>query len=170
MAERVDPVLSPLPSSEAKAIETMARTIWPSAYSQIIAAEQIEYMLGWMYSPEKICTEIERDGVAWFWIKSRGKRIGFLSGGPLSDDLDFPLHKIYLLPERQGEHFGSHSMNELFVYVEALGGKRISLRVNRENTIALNFYERKGFQLTGMDQADIGGGFIMDDYLLTKPL
>ncbi len=163
MLNRVQP-------SEAEEIEAMAAAIWPAVYSDIISSGQIQYMLEWMYSPEKIRTEIEDEGVFWFWIESENKRVGFIAGGPLTDDLDFPLHKIYLLPESHGSGLGSRAMNELVAFVASLGGKQIHLRVNRENTVALNFYEKNGFRLTGIDRADIGAGFVMDDCLLTKSL
>lgn len=170
MPESIPPLLEPVSSDDAEQVEIMAKAIWPTVYGDIISSAQIQYMLGWMYSPEKIRTEIEEEDIFWFWIEFGKERIGFLSGGPLSDGFDFTLHKIYLLPEFHGSGLGSRAMSELFTYVEEQGGKRIHLRVNRENTVALFFYERKGFQLTGMDQADIGGGFIMDDCLLTKQL
>ena len=170
MAESNHPVLNRVRPSEAEEIEIMATAIWPAVYGDIISSEQIEYMLQWMYSPAKIRTEIEEKGVSWFWIEPENKRVGFISGGPLTEEGDFPLHKIYLLPDAQGTGLGSLTMNELFAFVSEQKGKRIHLRVNRENTVALNFYKRNGFQLTGMDQADIGSGFIMDDCLLTKQL
>ncbi len=170
MAESNHPVLNRVLPSEAGEIEAIAREIWPAVYSGIISAGQIEYMLQWMYSPETIRTEIEEKGVSWFWIEPENKRVGFIAGGPLTKEGDFPLHKIYLLPDAQGTGLGSRTMNELFASVKEQGGKRIHLRVNRENTVALNFYKRNGFQLTGMDRADIGSGFLMDDCLLTRHL
>ncbi|MDF1741691.1 MAG: GNAT family N-acetyltransferase [Verrucomicrobiales bacterium] len=170
MTESDAPGLNRVLPSEAEALEAMARAIWPAVYSGIISADQIEYMLNWMYAPYTIRSEIEEKGVSWYWIESANQRVGFAAGGPLTEDGDYPLHKIYLLPEVQGTGLGSLTMNALSARVKALGGKRIHLRVNRENKVALKFYKRNGFELTAMDRADIGSGFVMDDCLLAKNL
>ncbi|MEC5127480.1 GNAT family N-acetyltransferase [Verrucomicrobiales bacterium BCK34] len=170
MTESKAPGLSPVLPSEAESVEAMARAIWPAVYSGIISAAQITYMLDWMYTPETIRTEIEEKGVSWFWIESANERVGFAAGGPLTEDGNYPLHKIYLLPEVQGTGLGSLTMNELSARVKAQGGKRIRLRVNRGNTVALDFYGRNGFKLIKMDRADIGSGFVMDDCLLARDL
>jgi len=61
-------------------------------------------------------------------------------------------------------------MRKLFSYAAEQGSKRDQIRVNRENTQALRFYESQGFQLAGMDKTEIGNGFIMNDCLLAKQL
>lgn len=170
MTEPNHPVLQQVSPSETEEVEAMARSIWPAVYSDLIPASQIEYMLNWMYAPEKIRTEIKEERVSWFWIELGDERVGFLAGGPLSEQGDFPLHKIYLLPESQGKGLGGRAMKELFSYAAEQGSKRVQLRVNRENTQALRFYESQGFLLTGMDKAAIGDGFVMDDCLLAKQL
>jgi hypothetical protein len=44
------------------------------------------------------------------------------------------------------------------------------LTVNKRNAKAMAAYQRNGFTLTESVVVDIGGGFVMDDYVMTKEL
>jgi ribosomal protein S18 acetylase RimI-like enzyme len=44
------------------------------------------------------------------------------------------------------------------------------LNVNRHNIKAIRAYERAGWQVAEMVVVDIGNGFVMDDYIMTKHL
>ena len=66
---------------------------------------------------------------------------------------------------------GGHAASE---YITRLardkGCSRIWLTVNRMNRSAIKAYERCGFSITGEVVADIGEGFVMDDYRMEKQL
>lgn len=47
---------------------------------------------------------------------------------------------------------------------------RIYLTVNKHNKRAIAAYERFGFARTEEAASDIGGGFVMDDYIYTYDL
>jgi ribosomal protein S18 acetylase RimI-like enzyme len=53
--------------------------------------------------------------------------------------------------------------------VREKGGTALRLNVNRHNT-AKSFYEKLGFIITGTEDADIGNGFFMNDYVMEKQL
>jgi len=44
------------------------------------------------------------------------------------------------------------------------------LRVNRHNQWAIDAYLKQGFTVATIYMEDIGGGFMMDDYVMTKEL
>ena len=153
--------------SEAEAIQRMAHVIWPLVYDWMITREQISYMLEMMYRPEKIVQEME-DGTQYHWVYSDSEKIGFFSCGPLSESGDFPLHKLYIHPEKQGQGGGKLAIQKVEQLALEQKANRISLRVNRTNQKAINFYLGIGFEIDCADCAEIGGGFVMDDYILTK--
>jgi len=51
-----------------------------------------------------------------------------------------------------------------------LGASEIRLQVNKQNTRAIRAYERAGFSLLEAVVADIGGGFVMDDFIMALRL
>ena len=46
------------------------------------------------------------------------------------------------------------------------GYKVLHLNVNRHNSAAIRAYERNGFHKANEMVTDIGGGFVMDDYIM----
>ncbi|WP_431021594.1 hypothetical protein, partial [Chromobacterium phragmitis] len=44
----------------------------------------------------------------------------------------------------------------------------LMLTVNRHNAEAIAVYEKRGFRVRGEVAADIGNGFVMDDYVMAK--
>ena len=52
----------------------------------------------------------------------------------------------------------------------AHGCDRLVLRVNRHNQQAIDAYLKQGFQVATVVVEDIGGGFLMDDYVMVRAL
>jgi diamine N-acetyltransferase len=50
------------------------------------------------------------------------------------------------------------------------GARRLILRVNRHNRVALSAYAKFGFRVYAEDVLDIGNGFVMDDFLMELQL
>jgi RimJ/RimL family protein N-acetyltransferase len=51
-----------------------------------------------------------------------------------------------------------------------VAGRRLILSVNKRNTKAITAYKRNGFAIVESVVTDIGGGFVMDDYVMAKEL
>lgn len=147
----------------------MASRIWPAAYGTILQPEQIDYMLRRMYRLEQLRSDLA-EGVRMWWIRLHGERVGFLAVGPADPGGECPLHKCYVLPAVQGQGCGSRALDQLAEVLGQEGARSIGLRVNRHNTSAIGFYRKKGFVIHAEDCRDIGGGFVMDDFLMRKDL
>jgi ribosomal protein S18 acetylase RimI-like enzyme len=122
-----------------------------------------------MYDPERIRRDLA-EGVAFFWIVDAGRRAGFLAAGPVEPGSPCPLHKCYLLPETQGRGIGSKALDRLCTRLAADKVSAIELRVNRHNRPAIGFYGKNGFVTYAEDCREIGGGFVMDDFLMRREL
>lgn len=164
-----DVSLATVDPAEAAAISEMAARIWPSAYGAILTPGQIEYMLSWMYDPARIRQDLA-EGIDFRWILDAGERVGFLAAGPIPPDGVCPLHKCYLLPETQGRGLGSRALELLFTDLAAAGAVAVELRVNRHNHAAIGFYRKNRFITHAEDCREIGGGFVMDDFLMRREL
>ena len=43
-------------------INEMAKEVFPATYHKILSAEQLDYMMEWMYSPKSLRQQIEEQG------------------------------------------------------------------------------------------------------------
>jgi diamine N-acetyltransferase len=149
-------------------LRSLAEQIWRVSYATMLSPEQIDYMLAWMYGPDRIAAELEA-GVTWQIAGAEGAPSGYLAVS-FEKDGTAELHKLYLLPERQGCGEGQ----QMLAHVEGLalrhGCARLTLRVNKTNARALRAYGRAGFRVVDSLVAEIGGGFVMDDYVLARTL
>lgn len=154
--------------SDAALLRSLAERIWWGCYPGIISDEQIAYMLGWMYAEEKIVGEIEA-GVVWELAWLGETPVGFFAVEAAEAEAA-KLHKLYLLPELHGRGHGQTMLARVDEVARASGAAELWLQVNKQNTRALRAYERAGFQRVKEAVAEIGGGFVMDDYILSRPV
>ncbi len=147
-------------------LRSLAERIWRACYPGIITVEQIEFMLGWMYSEEQIRKEI-LEGVSWELAQEDATAIGFLSY-QLESDGRVKLNKIYLLPEHQGRGHSRVLLEHIMHRAGELGGRDVWMQVNKGNTRAIAAYQKAGFHIESEAVFDIGNGFVMDDYLMAK--
>ena len=147
----------------------LANRIWHAHYPGIISIEQIDYMLTRGYTREIILDEMEHQGVFWFIIRDGSMMIGFISVGPHGNGI-MKLHKLYLLPEYHSKGIGSRALTETERVAKQQKATTLVLNVNRHNHKAIAAYQRAGWQITDEVIIDIGSGYVMNDYVMTKPL
>jgi GNAT superfamily N-acetyltransferase len=151
------------------AISDLAGVIWRACYPGIISGQQIEYMLGRMYTFDILRDELEI-GIRFqtLWI---GPRLaGFSSYGPAPRSGSFKLHKLYLHPELHGSGFGTFLLRHCEQESVKLGANRLVLNVNKRNEKAIRAYRRNDFTIVESVILDIGQGFVIDDYVMAKDL
>lgn len=154
--------------TEIPLLRALAREIWMACYPGIISVEQIEFMLGWMYSAEQIAREMEA-GVEWELLLAGKAVAGFQAYG-LEADGRVKLHKLYLRPEAQGHGYARQALEHVLEQARSLGAGEVWLQVNKRNGRAVAAYRKAGFRITSEGTFSIGGGFVMDDYLMAKTL
>jgi GNAT superfamily N-acetyltransferase len=147
----------------------LARRIWHAHYPGIITPEQIDYMLERGYTRQVILEEMNNQGVIWLAIKTGEVMIGFASVGPYAPGA-MKLHKLYLLPEYHGAGIGARALAEVEQIARDDAARALVLNVNRHNSKAIHAYERSGWQVAETVVIDIGNGFFMDDFIMTKQL
>jgi ribosomal protein S18 acetylase RimI-like enzyme len=148
-------------------IRRLADHIWHACYPGIISAEQIDYMLGWMYSGERLVGDL-RNGVRLELVELAGSAVGYIGTEREAASGLFRLHKLYLLPECHGRGLGQRLLGHVQQLARDSGCRAVELRVNKSNHRAIRAYERAGFVLREAVVADIGGGFVMDDFILER--
>ena len=169
MSERASEAISIRPATEGDIplLRELADRIWHACYPGMITVEQIRYMLGWMYAPERIAEEM-RGGVRWEIVES-AEPVGYLAHQRDAAGV-VHLHKLYLDRALQGRGIGQAMLRHVADEARRHGARSIELRVNRGNARALAAYARAGFRIERSLVADIGGGFVMDDHVLRLEL
>jgi len=159
------------------AISHLAASIWRAYYPAIISMEQIDYMLARMYSTDVLREELCLRGIRYDRLLASGEFAGFASYGVLGDSnargQDFgtvKLHKLYLHPRWHGRGLGTLLLQHCVSQARGAGARRLVLSVNKRNSKAIAVYQRNGFAIVQSVIQDIGGGFVMDDYVMEKKL
>jgi RsiW-degrading membrane proteinase PrsW (M82 family)/ribosomal protein S18 acetylase RimI-like enzyme len=146
-------------------IRDMAFKIWPVTYGSILTKDQLDYMLGLLYS-EKRLEEDMQNGIQFAMLYDGVQPIGFASIG-MTEPQVYKLHKLYVLPSYQGKGAGRFIINDLINLIKQKGATTLLLNVNRNNP-AKNFYEKLGFTIIREEDVDIGNGYFMTDYVMEK--
>jgi Acetyltransferases len=150
-------------------IESLARLaseIWNEYFVGIIAVEQIEYMLGKFQSVEALTDLVGRRGYEYYFMNANGENVGYLGIKPEEEKLF--LSKFYIRKEHRGQGYASQAIRFLETECRGRGLGAIWLTVNRHNDSTISIYGKKGFRVVREQAADIGNGFVMDDYVMEK--
>lgn len=161
--------LQPATPADIPVLRELAHRIWHACYPAILSREQIDYMLARMYDAAIIRAELAA-AVSWELACHDGAPAGFISCAFDTATRRVKLHKLYLLPELHGRGFGPQMLDHVKARALALGAREIVLRVNKRNSRAVRAYERAGFHTRETAVADIGGGFVMDDFIMALEL
>lgn len=148
-------------------VRELAERIWRRHYvPEIVTAEQIEYMLPRIYSDEAITRNIREKQQRFWLLYEEGTLLGYTAVEPVSKGAWF-IDKLYIDMNTQRKGLGSTLLEHI---VRELRPVALHLRVNRKNFKAINFYFKHGFFIESLDVLDIGGGYVMDDFLMKKIL
>ena len=152
------------------AVAELARAIWRKHYPGIITIEQIEYMLALGYSLDALRRFITEEGagldLAYVGEALAGFAAYYRPGPP--DELK--LDKLYVHQDFQGRGVGRSLIASTEAAAMAQRRTTLILNVNKQNLRAIRAYERNGFLVREAVVVDIGGGFVMDDYVMAKRL
>lgn len=178
----------PATPGDYESIRKIAHATWPDAFKDILTGEQIDYMLYQMYRREAMEEQVanghqflllveaqrgnQNANPSPFYLKASPTR--FKAVGYASYQLDYlpktaKLHKLYVLPKRQGKGFGKALINKVAMIARNAGQEKLRLDVNYQNK-AIGAYEHLGFEKIDRFDTDIGNGFLMEDWRMELAL
>ena len=146
-------------------VATLANEIWHQHFVPIIGLDQVEYMVEKFQSYPAISNQIKNDGYEYFKIHINNTFAGYTGVHAENDSLF--LSKLYIKQACRGNRLASHALNYLIGICKERSLQRIWLTCNKYNANTLAVYDHLGFKVTDEQVADIGNGFVMDDYILT---
>jgi len=160
----------PLRERDIDALVQLARAVWYAHYPGIITVEQIEYMLEQRYRQDVIRAQLASETAWWDRLVQDQAMVAFTSYERGEDADAMKLDKLYVRYDLRGRGFGSLLMRHVERAARARGCSRIYLQVNKNNVSAISAYLRNGYRVSGAARFDIGHGFFMDDYVMSKAL
>ncbi|TCM96409.1 ribosomal protein S18 acetylase RimI-like enzyme [Paenibacillus sp. BK033] len=150
-------------------VARLAEQIWREHYVSIITIEQIDYMIEKFQSVSAITGQIENQGYEYCLLQQQdGTAAGYLS--IRADNGKLFLSKFYVSKEHRGQGYASQAMQFIEQLCIERGLSHIWLTVNRDNASSIAVYEKKGFISVREQVADIGNGYVMDDFIMEKKL
>ncbi len=143
-------------------ISDLASVIWNEHYVPIIGKEQVDYMVSTFQSREAIANQIQNENYWYYILYHLAMPSGYIAIKHNGNELF--LSKFYLIKQKRGTGLGKEGLKFILGRARALGATSITLTVNKNNSSSIKAYEKMGFKNEGAVIADIGSGYVMDDY------
>lgn len=150
--------------TQVREIADLAKVIWNEHFTPIIGKDQVDYMVEKFQSYPALKEQIS-EGYEYYQIFSSGEFCGYTGIHPGEDNRLF-LSKLYLKKESRGHHLATGAFSFLKEICRERGYSAIWLTCNKHNDNSLGVYRHFGFEIIDTQEADIGGGFIMDDCIM----
>ena len=150
--------------SELRELAVTANKVWHEFFPCILSPEQIDYMVEKFQSYEAMKNQIKNDNYEYYFINYNGERAGYT--GIKNDGDRLFLSKLYLIKEFRGKGIASEAFEFLKNICRERNLKAIWLTVNKYNKNTISVYLKKGFEIIDSKVADIGNGYVMDDYIM----
>lgn len=162
--------LRPLEARDFETVAVLARAIWLAHYAPIISTDQIEYMLAGRFAPENLRRYLGADDRWMDVLVAHGELVGYCSYALTGMPAEMKLEQLYLLPRLHGQGLGRRMLEHVERWSLEQRCRVLMLQVNKRNDKAIDVYRRAGFTVREEVVVDIGGGFVMDDYIMEKQL
>jgi ribosomal protein S18 acetylase RimI-like enzyme len=162
--------LDALTAADFGTLAQLAGTIWRAHYTKIIGSAQVDYMLADRYTPERLRPYLNANDRWLMLLRIDNRVVGYCSYALTEVPGEMKLEQLYLLPELQGQGLGRLMLRHVEEQARARSCRTLLLQVNKRNDIAVAFYRKSGFAVREEAVFDIGGGFVMDDYVMEKAL
>lgn len=167
-------------AADQKMLSELAAEIWNEYWPAHIGQDQTDYMVEKFQSYQAIKKDIAENGYDyWFlcadgegstgyWTEDGKRIIGYTGGKMDMATRRYFISKIYLMKDERGKGYSSKVIDFYTIRCMGTGMPAMYLTVNKYNDQAIAAYKKTGFEVIDSVETDIGGGFIMDDYIMQK--
>nr|QGT51047.1 hypothetical protein Firmicute1046_1230 [uncultured Firmicutes bacterium] len=154
--------------ADIQTIGALADEIWHEHYANILQPEQIDYMVEKFQSPSAIGNDIRQNGYLYYLAYAGKAPAGYCAIHPEEDGKTIFLSKIYVKREYRGKGLATQFLQTVLSDETAQNCQKLWLTVNKNNAGSIAAYEKLGFSVEETMVTDIGMGFVMDDYKMSR--
>jgi ribosomal protein S18 acetylase RimI-like enzyme len=144
-------------------LSAFASDIFVNYYTRINGIESATYMSEKFLSEEAIAALMDKGAIFRIAVDDDVYK-GFCEY--LKEDDSLFLSKLYVKEDYRGEGIGKLMFDDIVSYARNNSLKRVYLTINKHNTVSFEIYKHLGFTVIDSVVTDIGGGFVMDDYIM----
>ena len=160
----------PATATDFDTIRSIAHETWPIAYGEILSKAQLDYMLGAFYNDTALKESVSQKRHHFVLANEGNQTLGFASfEWNYDNQKQTKIHKIYILPSAQGKGVGKALIDYIASEARKQGSLTLCLNVNRFNK-AITFYEKMGFSITSEVNIELEHGYLMEDYVMERPV
>ena len=152
--------------NDIQKIADLANIIWHEHFPPIIGDAQVDYMVEKFQSYPAISNAVKTEGYIYYMAYYEDNFCGYIAIHPEEEKVF--LSKIYIEKSYRGRKISKAMLNQ--VISDYPNAKALWLTVNRFNENSIAAYKKMGFEIIREQAADIGNGFVMDDYVMEKIL
>ena len=162
------PRVRKIAANELEIVRELALIIWPKCYRNIIGPDRVDAMLAVLYSTDNLLREMHDDGHT-FWVVSVGDiDVGYASG--YVDGGRLWLKKLYVRDDYRGLGLGKALIAAVLEQLHIPGQTQdMALYVNRDNSPAIDYYLRTGFQIEAEVPVQMGP-YVFTDFVMQRAL
>lgn len=155
----------PVKEEEIPVLAGLAAEIWREHYTPLLGPEQVAYMVDRFQSEAAIRRQLGQEHYCYYFFRCEGENAGFIGIQPTDGGQKLYLSKLYVARRFRGRGAARQGLGFLMDLCRREGYRAIWLTVNKYNSGSVAAYERLGMTRVRSQVADIGGGFVMDDYV-----
>ena len=164
-------VLVPLAPEFYPSLRACAGVVWHAAYDQLLPSGKVEHMLTSRLQSGVFETYLGATD-RWFdlALDESSAVVGYTSCREVPATSVLVLEQLYVHPDRWGAGIADSLLAAVHQHGAECGATEIELRVNKGNARAQGFYRKRGFTVIDEVLDDIGGGYVMDDFVMRAPI
>ncbi len=151
-------------ADELEIVRELALIIWPKCYRNIIGPDRVDAMLAVLYATDTLEREMSALGHVFWIARVNEMDVGYASAYVDGDRLW--LKKLYVRDEFRGLGLGKALIEAALDHFTA---RELALYVNKDNTPAINYYLRSGFQVEAEVPVQMGP-YEFTDYVMQRTL
>ncbi|MBK9212631.1 MAG: GNAT family N-acetyltransferase [Saprospiraceae bacterium] len=166
-------ILKKVELNELELLQDISRLTFTQTFAEVNSPENLQNFLDKAFSVPQLSEELQDPNVEYYFSEIEQNVIGYLkinfgtSQTELQDDNAIEIERIYVLEEYLGKKVGQKLYDFAIKRARETSKEYVWLGVWEENSRAINFYKKQGFQVFGKHFFILGDDF-QTDILMKK--